>query len=60
MKTIILSSEEDVNKVYDLLWEIANNLSYNDKDDAESIEDCLEQIKNINLSYEKIQEGDKA
>jgi predicted RNA-binding protein (virulence factor B family) len=54
MKTIILSSEEDVNKVYDLLWEIANNLSYNDKDDAESIEDCLEQIKNINLSYEKI------
>jgi predicted RNA-binding protein (virulence factor B family) len=54
MKTIILSSEEDVNKVYDLLLEIANNLSYNDKDDAESIEDCLEYIKNIKLSHEKI------
>jgi len=54
MKTIILSSEEDVNKVYDLIWEIANNLSYNDKDDAESIDDCLEFIKTISLSHEKI------
>jgi hypothetical protein len=55
MTNIILSSKEDVNKVYNLLWEIANNLSYNDKDDTESIEDCLEYIKNIKLSHEKIQ-----
>jgi hypothetical protein len=57
MKNIILSSKEDVNKVYNLLWEIANNLSYDDKDDEESIDDCLEYIKNIKLSHEEVQEG---